>query len=1153
MADSSIIARLALKARDFTTEFASTLSRAERQAQSSGKVIARGLGEGIGDGLRDLQTRIPLVGSALTGLSGPAAVATAAFAGVALAVGHGVAELDEFERAARGLDASLAATGNRAGYTRDQLVAMAEDMEGRFAIPAEEILAVQRALLTFEGVAGSSLERTIEAAADLSEVFGGDLAGNATKLATVLQNLATGSVDGLRRGFKELGDAELSQVEALAEAGKGYEAQVALLKALERYKGAAAAAAETLGSKYFLLNDALGESTKKMSSSTGAYEGAKTLTDSLTKRVELLGKSYEEAGSKAESFKILAREAAQFILSPIGYAAGAFDDPLPSEKPRPTPLRPGATNDNLPTFEGGKFVPTDADAAARAEAERARQAAIAKAYKEQTEELDKQRGLLERRLQLGEDQAKVEEAVEAALAKAKGASAEQRAEIERSVRANATLEQQAQSRAKAEGAAARAAAQAADAQVRRNKELEKAIKRVEQEADLLGTTKEAQADILELMQLQETAGRALTDMERERLAYARAIVRVTEAGLAALEDLQNFDPTSVQDVTSDKAIDKPLTDAIEKNLEDFDKQLERIDAEHTRRWEEAGRAGGRALRDEGLLAVEAVGLALGGKLGRTVTKIAAIFNGLGTGDFTGLGNRAGGLLTVLGGGKLAQQGEAQQGGQLGGTITAGFEGLGQKLDGLLGTGPSLSDLRQSGYGSDAIPKGMFEQFGKVAGQGLQGAALGDLANDFTDPIIKELGLKTSKLGGQIGGALGQFVGGPLGAAIGGALGSAVGGLFKSTKKASTTIDFDGGDLTAGGIRGNTGKYDDALNGIAESFIGTLGELADRLGGQIAGDPGLSFGVRHGDFRVDPTGQGLTKKKRGAVDFDDDAEAALEFAIKTALERGVVSGIRESTKRILTAGGDFQKALEDATAFENVFRELDQLKDPTGAALKELNRQFEELDRVFDEAGASAEERAQLEELYGLKRKAILEQTLEDMSDQLIDFRDGLKAGSNSPLSLKDQRANIEEQLAKFETDITAGKTVDQGAFIEAAQTLLDIERQLNGSTAGFFEQFNRIQSLTDKAIANGGASNVTSIGTDIPSPFGQPATTDVGKDIASALGGPTTATARSTAETVHELRQGFALLGQKLDALAAGGSDFIGGDRRRFVDKTFAA
>lgn len=236
---------------------------------------------------------------------------------------------------------------------------------------------------------------------------------------------------------------------------------------------------------------------------------------------------------------------------------------------------------------------------------------------------------------------------------------------------------------------------------------------------------------------------------------------------------------------------------------------------------------------------------------------------------------------------------------------------------------------------------------------------------------------TEQLGSAIGGALGKVAGdalgktmsgalgaamGPIGSIVGGIAGSLLGGLMTKTKWGRVNLTAAG----ASDAVGNDSSSRRAAVKAGGGFMSALEDIADAFGGDIGDFGSIALGVRHGDWRVNTGGTSL-KKKKGAVDFDDDAEAAISFALQEAIERGAITGIRESTQRLLKSSDDLQKNLEKALSFEGVFTELKSIKDPLGSALDNLTKEFDRLRGIFDEAGASASEYAQLEELLAMKR------------------------------------------------------------------------------------------------------------------------------------------------------------------------------------------
>jgi hypothetical protein len=275
---------------------------------------------------------------------------------------------------------------------------------------------------------------------------------------------------------------------------------------------------------------------------------------------------------------------------------------------------------------------------------------------------------------------------------------------------------------------------------------------------------------------------------------------------------------------------------------------------------------------------------------------------------------------------------------------------------------------------------------------------------------------------------------------------------------------------------------DQASGLGGNVIDVIADIARQLGGSVDGARGaVSIGSRSGNFRVDPTGQGRTKTSKGALDFGEDSEAAIAFAVQDLINDGVITGLRASEQRLLQAGRDVQAALEDVLTFRSVFDRLQQIKDPVGFAVTQLNREFENLIELFTRAGASAEEFAQLEELYGLERARAIEEATSRTSDALKQLLNDLKIG-DSGLSLRSRRSNALGQFNDLAGRVAAGDSSAFDDFAEISQQLLDIERQLFGSTQSYFDRLAQITALTEQAIA--GQGNVVGIGATLPgSPF----------------------------------------------------------------------
>ncbi|GFE73446.1 hypothetical protein [Novosphingobium sp. TCA1] len=348
-------------------------------------------------------------------------------------------------------------------------------------------------------------------------------------------------------------------------------------------------------------------------------------------------------------------------------------------------------------------------------------------------------------------------------------------------------------------------------------------------------------------------------------------------------------------------------------------------------------------------------------------------------------------------------------------------------------------------------------FGKQSASEQAGSAIGG-ALGGSKVVEKALskGLESLSKG------LGQFAG-PLGSMLGGVLGSALGSAF-------TKVKWGRVDLSAAGVSGtsgNSGSSQKAALAAGNSIYGGLADLAAQFGGSIGNFGNISVGVRHGDYRVNAGGTSL-KVKKGAVDFNDDAEAAVAYAMKLAIERGAINGIRASTNNLLKAGDDLSAQIDKALSFENVFAELKTYLDPVGAELDSIDREFANLRTIFAEAGATAAEYAQLEQLLSIKRQ----EAMDKETDALNDIRSRIAEASGDETTataiarakeLKDatsdaQRALLQQLYAIEDANAAQDKLTEaQEAAATAAEQLRQAWESVGDS---ILDEVNRIRGLT---------------------------------------------------------------------------------------------
>ncbi|WP_232494915.1 hypothetical protein [Novosphingobium kaempferiae] len=340
-----------------------------------------------------------------------------------------------------------------------------------------------------------------------------------------------------------------------------------------------------------------------------------------------------------------------------------------------------------------------------------------------------------------------------------------------------------------------------------------------------------------------------------------------------------------------------------------------------------------------------------------------------------------------------------------------------KLNGEFGK-TMQSILQGAGTGATAASA----LFGKQSGTQQIGSAIGGV-----------LGQEAGKaLGNAIGGLAGK-IGGPLGAIAGGVLGSVLGGMLTKAKWGRVDLSSSG----VSGTVGNSGTSERAALTAGNSIFGALGDIASAFGGSVGDFGRISVGVRHGDYRVNAGGTSL-KVKKGAVDFNDDAEAAIAYAIQLAIDRGAIQGIRASTNNLLKAGDDLQSSIQNALKFEGVFTELRSITDPMAYAVEAVTKEFDQLRAIFKEAGASAEEYASLEQLLAIKRQEAIDGAMQDLVDKYAD---------QNALDVR-----ILELMGRSEEALAAQRMEELAATSKALQPLQAMVYQLEDLT-GVVDKF----------------------------------------------------------------------------------------------------
>jgi len=338
------------------------------------------------------------------------------------------------------------------------------------------------------------------------------------------------------------------------------------------------------------------------------------------------------------------------------------------------------------------------------------------------------------------------------------------------------------------------------------------------------------------------------------------------------------------------------------------------------------------------------------------------------------------------------------------------------------------------------------------------------------------GVTGSRTGGAIGGGLGQVIGekflskglesiaqglgkfaGPLASIAGGLVGGLIGGMLKSTPRASATISIIAGEAMDTSITGNKAKLKVAAGKMADGVISGLTNLANQLGGDLIGNARVSIGMRDGKYRVDPTGRGVTKTSKGAIDFGDDQAAAIAYALQIAIQQGVLGGLSASIQRLIQGDGDLQGQLEKALSFKSVFDELAKNDAPAKWAQDEVTRWHDAMKRIFDEAGATADELAALERLTGIKRAEAAKEAAEQIA---ATERKALERSNE----IRDKTIELMEAQGRFEEAEAMARQAridDAPDYLRAIQQQIELSRTLTETIEKFRGFSASIREFTD--------------------------------------------------------------------------------------------
>lgn len=170
---------------------------------------------------------------------------TFAALGVGALVRSIVTETAAAEKSLAQLDATLMATGNAAGFSRQQLVRMADELSSSSVFRSNDIIDAQSRLLTYTGIVGENLPRAMQAAVDYAAKFNVSLISAAESVGKAVERPLKGMDSLGKQGFY-LSEQQKRLARDLEASGRSAESQALVLDMLEEStKGAAEATRNT--------------------------------------------------------------------------------------------------------------------------------------------------------------------------------------------------------------------------------------------------------------------------------------------------------------------------------------------------------------------------------------------------------------------------------------------------------------------------------------------------------------------------------------------------------------------------------------------------------------------------------------------------------------------------------------------------------------------------------------------------------------------------------------------------------------------------------------------------------------------------------------------------------------------------------------------
>ena len=242
--------------------------------------------------LNGLSGRLSFIATGLTRVGAGGLALGAGIAGLGFAAQNSLAIFESFEQQMFKLEALTKSTGFTAGFTANELNAMAEEISRGTLASAKDIRDAQGVLLTFKSISGDTFKSAIGLTQDIAGVMGTTAVSGAKQLGKALEDPSR-NLTALTRAGISFSDEETKKIKLLQESGKLFEAQSIIVKTLEEQVGGAGTGGG-LSAATDLLSDNFIELNRVIAEETGLAELATAATNGLAKAMgHLAGKISE--------------------------------------------------------------------------------------------------------------------------------------------------------------------------------------------------------------------------------------------------------------------------------------------------------------------------------------------------------------------------------------------------------------------------------------------------------------------------------------------------------------------------------------------------------------------------------------------------------------------------------------------------------------------------------------------------------------------------------------------------------------------------------------------------------------------------------------------------------------------------------------------